>query len=199
VLTGLPNAPILAGSVKVEGAIATMSGAHSHHVSYPSLALSDDGVYVLTIAQGSARLLSVQGQNRILAPAQSSAQVAFAPGGHDAAVVDSLTGLTLIRDASGAAGTQLLAAPDEGLAGPVGVAFSQDKQTVYVACATAQSVAAFNLAGASRIAIGCACTPATLAPMGNLFRLTELTSGPLWVLDGAAATPRTVFVPARVE
>ena len=36
-------------------------------------------------------------------------------------------------------------------------------------------------------------------PMGNLFRLTELTTGPLWVLDGTAATPRTVFVPARVE
>jgi hypothetical protein len=35
--------------------------------------------------------------------------------------------------------------------------------------------------------------------MGNLFRLTELTTGPLWVLDGTAATPRTVFVPARVE
>jgi len=199
VLTGLPNAPVLTGSVRVEGAIAVMTGAHSHRVSYPSLALSDDGTYVLTIAQGSARLLSVQGQNRMLVPAQVNAQVTFAPAGHDAAVVDSLTGLTLIRDASGVAGAQLLAAPDEGLAGPVGVAFSQDKQTLYVASAKAQSVAAFNLAGASRTAIGCACTPTTLAPMGNLFRLTELTTGPLWVLDGTAATPRTVFVPARVE
>jgi hypothetical protein len=33
--------------------------------------------------------------------------------------------------------------------------------------------------------------------MGNLFRLTELTGAPLWLLDGAA--PRTVFVPARAE
>jgi DNA-binding beta-propeller fold protein YncE len=135
----------------------------------------------------------------MLVPAQVSAQVAFAHGGHDAAVVDSLTGLTLIRDASGTAGTQVLAAPDDGLAGPVGVAFSQDKQTVYVASAKAQSVAAFNLTGASRTAIGCGCTPTTLEPMGNLFRLTELTTGPLWVLDGTATTPRTVFVPARVE
>jgi len=199
VLTGLPGAPTLTGSVKVEGNAISVSGGRSHSVSAPSLALSDDGTYVLTIAQGTARLLSVQGQNRMLVPAQVNAQVAFAPGGHDAAVVDSLTGLTLIRDASGAAGTQLLAAPDEGLAGPVGVAFSQDKQTLYVASAKAQSVAVFNLAGASRTAIGCACTPTTLAPMGNLFRLTELTTGPLWVLDGTAATPRTVFVPARVE
>jgi len=200
VLTGLPGAPALTGSVKVEGnATGGAPGPRSRSVSAPSLALSDDGTYVLTIAQGTVRLLSVHGQNRMLVPAQVSAQVAFAPGGHDAAVVDSLTGLTLIRDTSGAAGTQLLAAPDEGLAGPVGVAFSQDKQTLYVASAKAQSVAAFNLAGASRTAIGCACTPTTLAPMGNLFRLTELTTGPLWVLDGTAATPRTVFVPARVE
>jgi hypothetical protein len=200
VLTGLPGAPTLTGSVKVEGNTAAgTAGPHSRNITAPSLALSDDGTYVMTIAQGTARLLSVHGENRMLLPAQVTAQVAFAAGGHDAAVVDSITGLTLIRDASGAAGAQLLAAPDEGLAGPVGVAFSQDKRTLYVASATAQSVAAFNLASDSRTAIGCACTPTTLAPMGNLFRLTELTTGPLWVLDGTAATPRTVFVPARVE
>ena len=35
-------------------------------------------------------------------------------------------------------------------------------------------------------------------PMGNVFRLTELNAGPLWLFDGTATTPRTVFVPARV-
>ena len=57
----------------------------------------------------------------------------------------------------------------------------------------------FNLAAGSRTAIGCACTPATLVPMGNVFRLTELTGAPLWLLDSGASTPRTVFVPARGE
>ena len=201
VLTGLPNAATLAGSVKVESqTLQGMTGAaHSFRSFSPAMALSDDGTYLLTVMQGSVRLLSVQGQNRSLMPAQAGALVAFAAGGHDAAVMDSLSGLTLIRDASGAAGTQVLSAPDEGLAGPVGVAFSQDEQTVYVASATAKSVAAFNLAAATRTAIGCACTPYTLVPMGNLFRLTELTAGPLWLLDGTAATPRTVFVPARGE
>jgi DNA-binding beta-propeller fold protein YncE len=200
VLTGLPNAATLAGSVKVEGVSMTMSsGARSFRSWAPSLGLSDDGVYVLTVVEGSVRLLTVQGQNRRLMPAQSNALVAFAAGGHDAAVMDSLSGLTYIRDASGTAGTQVLAVPDEGLTGPAGLAFSQDKQTVYVASATAKSVAAFNLTSASRTVIGCACTPSTLTPMGNLFRLTDLTVGPLWLLDGAAATPRTVFVPARGE
>jgi DNA-binding beta-propeller fold protein YncE len=200
ILTGLPSAPTLTGSIKVESfSMQTTNGLHSAHWSSPPLALSDDGTYMLNVIQGSVRLLSVQGQNRHLMPAQSSALLAFAAGGHDAAVMDSLTGLTLIRDAAGAAATQLLAAPDDGLAGPAGLAFSSDKQTLYVASSTAQSVVAFNLAAASRTAIGCACTPTTLEPMGNLFRLTELTGDPLWLLDGTAATPRTVFVPARSE
>jgi DNA-binding beta-propeller fold protein YncE len=196
VLTGLPNAPTLAGTVKVPGSVP-----ESRSVQPPteSWALSDDGVYLLTVAQGSARLLSIHGQNRSLIAAQSGGLVAFAAGGHDAAVMDSLAGLTLIRDASGAAGTQVLAAPDAGLASPTGLAFSQDQQTLYVASSAAQSVAAFSLASASRTAIGCACTPSTLMPMGNLFRLTELTAAPLWLLDGTASAPRTVFVPARGE
>jgi DNA-binding beta-propeller fold protein YncE len=200
ILTGLPGTPTLTGSVKGEWQIMqATTGAHSSHSWASSLALSDDGAYMLSVEQGSVRLLSVQGLNRHLMAAQASALVAFAAGGHDAAVMDSLAGLTLIRDASGAAGMQVLAVPDDGLAGPAGLAFSTDKQTVYVASATAQSVVAFNLAAASRTAIGCACTPTTLAPMGNLFRLTELTGAPLWLFDGTASTPRTVFVPARGE
>jgi hypothetical protein len=198
ILTGLPNSATLAGSVKVDGAVfQSQIGMHSSSWA-PSMALSDDGVYMLTVQDGSARLLSIHGQNRSLMAAQGSALLAFAAGNHDAAVMDSLVGLTMIRDAAGSAGMQLLAAPDEGLAGPAGLAFSQDEKTVYVASATAQSVAAFNLAAASRTAIGCACTPSTLAPMGNVYRLTDLTAGPLWLFDGTATTPRTVFVPARV-
>ena len=200
VLTGLPGTPTLTGSLKVESFTMQMTtGAHSSRTWSSSLALSDDGAYMLTVAQGSVRLLSVQGQNRHLMAAQAEALVAFAAGGHDAAVMDSLTGLTLIRDATGAASTQLLATPDDGLAGPTGLAFSADRQNVYVASATSKSVVAFNLAAASRTAIGCNCSPSTLVPMGNLFRLTELTGEPLWLFDGGAATPRTVFVPARGE
>jgi hypothetical protein len=199
-LTGLPNAPTQAGSVKVESrTLQGQTGAFSSFTSSsPSIALSDDGTYLLTIAQGSARLLSIHGQNRSLLAAQASALVAFAAGNHDAAVMDSLTGLTLIHDAAGAAGMQLIAAPDDGLAGPRGLAFSSDEKMLYVASSTAQSVAAFNLVSVERAAISCACTPTTLVPLGSVYRLTDLTTGPLWLFDGTASTPRTVFVPARV-
>ena len=205
VVSGLPNAPALVATVAIPSsagqATARPGDARPRPARTPgeTLALSDDGAYLLTVAGGSVRLLSIHGENRILLPAQSDALVAFAAGGHDVAVVDSAAGVTLIRDASGSANPQLLAGPDEALASAAGLAFSQDKQTLYVASATSRSVAAFNLAGGSRSAIGCECSPATLAPMGNLFRLNEFGPSPLWLLDGGAATPRTVFVPARGE
>jgi hypothetical protein len=203
ILTGLPSAPTLVATVNVPGdgqaSGAPTAGRKIAPAAAPSLALSDDGAYLLTVAGGSARLLGNQGENRVLIPVQPGALVAFAAGGHDAAVMDSLSGLTLIRDASGAAGQQLLASPDDSLAGAAGLAFSQDKLTLYVASATAQSVAAFNLAAGSRSAIACACTPSTLTPMGNVFRLNDFSAAPLWILDTGNSTPRTVFVPARGE
>jgi hypothetical protein len=189
VLTGLPGAPALVATVEIP-----RSGAASQ-----TLALSDDGAYLLTVSGGSLRLLSIHGENRSLLPAHAGALVAFAPGGHDAAVMDGVAGLTLIRDAAGAASPQVLATPDAGLAAAKGLAFSQDQSTLYVASAKAQSVAAFNLAAGSRTAIGCGCTPATLVSLGNLFRLNDLNSAPLWLLDPTGASPRTVFVPARAQ
>jgi hypothetical protein len=205
VITGLPNAPVLVATITIPGNGPATGPATANNRPAPagaaaqSLALSDDGTYLLAVSSGSVRLFSIQGENRSLLPAQPDALVAFAAGGHDAVVMDSTTGLTLIRDAAGAGSPQLLAAPDAGLAGPAGLAFSKNEQTLYVASATAQSVAAFTLATGSRSAIGCTCTPATLVPMGNFFRLNDIGSAPLWLLDGTASTPRTVFVPARAD
>jgi hypothetical protein len=205
VLTGLPNAPLLVATVTVPGPgqAAARASAGSRTVSLrapgEALAISDDGSYLLTVSGGQVRLLSIQGENRGLLPAEADALVAFAAGGHDAAVMDSVSGLTLIRDAAGAASPQVLAVPDDGLASPAGLAFSRDQKTLYVASAASRSVAAFNLAAASRSAIACNCTPAMLAPLGNSFRLNGISAGPLWLLDSGNSSPRTVFVPARVD
>jgi hypothetical protein len=81
----------------------------------------------------------------------------------------------------------------------VGVAFSQDSRKLYVASAAARGVVAFDLSANSRSSIACDCTPGTLAPMGNLYRLNDLGPAALWLLDTGAAGPRIVFVPARLE
>jgi hypothetical protein len=202
VFQGLPGAPALAGTIGLPAAgtaqasPATAGRSRQRAPATAGFALSDDGVYLLGVSDRFVRLLSVNGHNRSLVPAGAGALLAFAPGGHDAAVLDPAAGLLLIRDASGAANVQTIAPPDDSLASAVGVGFSQDGAKLYVAGSAAQGVVIFDLSASSRATISCGCMPTTLAPMGSLFRLTEFGSGPLWLLDTGALPPRIVFVPA---
>jgi DNA-binding beta-propeller fold protein YncE len=205
VFQGLPSAPALAGSVTlpaaggVEPSAAGVGRTHQPAPVAADFAISDDGVYVLSVSGGSVLLLSVNGQNRSLVQASAGSLVAFAPGGHDAAVMDPVAGLMVIRDAAGTATPQTIAPSDDSLASAVGIGFSQNGAKLYVASSTAQGVVAFDLNAGSRNTITCDCTPATLITMGSLFRLTEFGSAPLWLLDAGAAAPRIVFVPAATN
>ena len=207
VFQGLPGAPALAGAITLpstggrQPSPAPAGRSRQRTPTAADFAISDDGVYLLTVSGGSVRLLSVNGENRSLVPAgaDAGALVAFAPGGHDAAVFDPAAGLLLIRDASGAASPQTIAQPDDSLASAAGIGFSQDGAKLYVASAAAHGVVIFDLSASSRSTIACDCTPATLAPMGSLFRLNEFGSGPLWLLDAGATSPRIVFVPAHTN
>jgi len=202
VFQDLPGAPALSGSVTLPaagGAQASLAAASRSRQRIPAtadFAISDDGVYLLSVSSGSVRLLSVNGQNRSLVQAGAGALVAFAPGGHDAAVIDPAAGLLLIRDASGGATPQTIAQPDDSVASAAGIGFSQDGTKLYVASSAARGVVAFDLTASSRSMASCDCTPSTLVPMGSLFRLNEFGSGPLWMLDTGASVPRIVFVPA---
>jgi len=183
ILTGLPDSPALAGTLNLG---ATPS----------ALALSDDGAYLLYIAGASVRLLG-SGGGRSLTTAGDGAMAAFAPGSHDAAVLDPAgAGMVLFRDLAGASVRSILAAPDAGTASPAGLAFSADGRQLFLASASAQSVAAFDLSTGAHTAFPCNCTPTGLAPMGSLLRLNELGAGPLWLFDAGADQPRIVFVPA---
>jgi DNA-binding beta-propeller fold protein YncE len=205
VFQGLPGAPALAGAVTLPAAggaqlsSATAGRSRQRTPATADFAISDDGVYLLSVSGGSVRLLSVNGQNRGLVQAGAGSLVAFAPGGHDAALLDPAAGLLLIRDAAGAATVQTIAQPDDSLASPVGIGFSQDAAKLYVASSAAQGVVIFDLSASSRGTVSCDCTPTTLVPMGSLFRLNEFGSGPLWLLDAGAAAPRIVFVPAHTN
>jgi hypothetical protein len=55
-----------------------------------------------------------------------------------------------------------------------------------------------NLQDGSKTAVDCSCTPNILQPMAGdaLFRVTELSAGPTWILNAAPATPQLTFVPA---
>jgi hypothetical protein len=200
VLTGLPDAPVVAatldaGSAGLSSSQLAVAARNSRRAASGSLAVSDDGTLLLIAARGSVRLLGAGGNNGKVMDASDRALVAFAPGGHDAAVADPTgAGLILFRDLTGTSLQQVLAAPDGATGSAVGLAFAADGNRVYLA--NAGGVAVFDLAAGSRIAVACACAPAGLAPMGRLFRLTEPGSEPVWLLDTLGSQPRTVFVPA---
>jgi hypothetical protein len=184
VIKGLPDAPTAAAAVRLR------PNPRSRRQLPETLAISDDGAYLLYSSGGPIELIGVSGNNRQVMESGAGAVAAFAPGGHDAAIVNS-TKLTLYQDIAGAATERSFA----GIAAPSAMAFSSDSQKLVVASATGKAVTTIQVASGDSSALACNCTPSALIPMGAVFRLNELGSGPLWLLD-TASDRGLVFVPA---
>ncbi len=188
---GLPGAPVVSGTI----ALPPDSGVAAGGMAYGKrrrpgggpVAVSDDGLYLLYGTGSTVELLGVAGDSRKLTDA-SGAMLVFAPGGHDAAIIDAQA-IALFQDAAGPATVRRL----PGVTGVRGADFSPDGKHLYLAAA---AVTAIDVATGDRAGIACDCRPTGLSRMGSAFRLNELGSGPLWLLDAAAAEPRIVFVPA---
>jgi hypothetical protein len=199
VFTGLPDSPVLAGTLEFRAEVTEPQAASfrgPRRMNSGSLAVSDDGAYVLLADSNSVRLLGIAGVNRTLTDAGAGALVAFAAHGHDAAVAGAADdGLVLFRDVAGAS-ERRVPAPGKELAIPAGLAFSLDGRQLFLANSGARSVTAFDLAAGDRSVIACDCAPSALIPMGSVFRLNELGTEPIWLLDAGTTGPRIVFVPA---
>lgn len=191
---GLPDAPVVTGTIELPVDRPPAAGGLSHgKMRRPGggpVAVSDDGLYLLYGNGGAVELLGVAGDSRKLTDAAANALPVFAPGGHDAAVIDA-QGIALFQDAAGAATVRRL----PGLSGVRGADFSPDGKRLFLAAA---AVTTLDIATGDRNELTCNCRPAVLDRMGTAFRLTDLGSGPLWLLD-ASADPRIVFVPALAK
>jgi DNA-binding beta-propeller fold protein YncE len=186
IVTGLPDAPSAAGSLDL-----------SALNSPDSLALSDDGAVLLASSGNSVHLFGNFNDLGSITSIAGPAPLAFAPGGHDAAIGDlSGAGILLFHDLTGSGDVRTLAAPDDALGASSALAFSADGKRLLVANSKGQSVIAFDVAAGSRTATACSCSPTALIPLGSLFRLNDLGHDPLWLLDAQASDPRIVFVPA---
>jgi hypothetical protein len=182
IVTGLPDVPAIASSVAVQPL-----------GSSDSLALSDDGAALLVASGNSVELFGGAADLGKVADTAGPALAAFGPGSHDAAIVDrGGAGIVLYRGLTGTPGSQVLAATDDTIGAATAVAFSTDGGQVMLA--SGQSVTLFDAATGGRNAVACSCTPSTLARMGNVFLLNDLSSAPLWLLD--ASTGDIKFVPA---
>ncbi len=184
VIKGLPDAPVVASTISLRG------NPRPRRPLPDTLAISDDGAYLLYAAGGPLELIGAAGDSRQVMAGATGVLAAFAPGGHDAAVTRNGK-LTLFQDIAGAATERSF----DGVEASSAVAFSPDGQKLFVASATGRAVTTIQVATGDRSALACDCTPAALIPMGSVFRLTELGSGPLWLLDPASERG-LVFVPA---
>jgi len=184
-VSGLPDAPVVGGSIDLTGAGKP-----------DALALSDDARTVLVSVNNSIRFFESYADMGKLMDTAAASQVAFAPGGHDAVVADTSAGVVLFHDLAGAGNSQVIAPPDENKATFSALAFSADGKSLFLASSAAQALTQLDLAAGSRTRIPCSCSPTVLARMGNVFRLTELSGDPLWLLDAPESAPRIVFVPA---
>jgi hypothetical protein len=191
IYSGLPDAPALAGTIDLPGETRVVRGGQTlAKVRRPAgndAALSDDGRYLLYVSGDAAELLGVAGDSRRLTPAHAGTQLAFAAGSHDAAVIDAQA-ITLFQDAAGAATIRRL----PGVTGARAASFSTDGKRLFLA---GDAVTVLDLADGQRTDLPCDCRPAELSRMGATFRLNEIGSGPIWLLD-AAASPKVLFVPA---
>jgi sugar lactone lactonase YvrE len=209
VLTGLPDAPALGSSLSLHAvsqsaATAAAKGAversRTGSVSgVEGLAVSDDGKALLVAAANTVRLYNSGTDLGKLVDTSRTPVMAFAVGGHQAAIADPKTGTLLYQDLLSSGASQVVAPPDANNASPSAVAFAADGKTLFLASFAAQSVTQLDLVAGSTRSIACNCSPYALTRMGSVFRMNELGSDPMWLLDTTAANPRVVFVPALVQ
>lgn len=189
VLTGLPGAPRAAAELYL-----------SPGQSPSPLAVSDDSHLVLVGIAGTVFWITADGEVPLLDGLGQITSIALA--GHDAIVADGRHNRVYrVRDVTGNVETQVLAGQDEGIAQPVAVAVSRDNRRAFVANAKPGGITILDLRGDNPVArIACACKPTGLDRLtgDSVFRLTEPSARPMWVLDASGHKPRVVFVPPEL-
>jgi hypothetical protein len=184
VFVNLAQAPTLLGAFSVRDA-----------AGLNTFAITDDGrTAALGFSSGETGSLYIQTLNGPIRPIpslQRVSAVAFLRGSDTLIAADdaqneiySVTGGQVVA----------IATADNGVAGPVAVAASNDNQRILVANASAGSVTVIGPTGISD-PLPCHCTLSGLYPTNadSVFRLTQFSGGPVLLVDAAGATPRLIF------
>lgn len=188
-VSGLPGAP------KVSSEFYLSRGQ-----MLTALAVGDDGHTVLTAAGSAVFQVTAGGEVPVLADLDHVTAITI-PAAGTAFVADSGNNqIHRVRGIGGGIETDVIAGPKEGISAPVAVAASQDGSRLFVANSKPGSVSIIALkSGTTGSTVACACDPSGLQRLaGNeAFRLTEMSSQPMWMLDAGGSEPRVLFVPAE--
>ena len=193
ILTGLPQAAVVAGTIDLSGLPAVTA-----------MAVSDTGGFVL-IAVGQAEPVSLFRAAPGSAPSligsyRSVSSMRLFDGGRQALVADVLANTVYdVADPAGTSVSQVVASAQDGIQGLVAADADSSGRRVFAALSSG-TIMIFDRNGGATTAIDCACTPTGLYRLAGpaAFRLTELSSGPLEVLDANNA-PRVVVVPPPAQ
>ena len=166
-----------------------------------AIAVSDDAQLVLmsvTSGDTAALWLLAPGYSPVRLPVTTPvAAVAFRPGSTDAVAIDANGAVYGIRN-SGFPGevVQILDAQDK-TAAAVAVSVSADGTLAY-SSHRAGTLAVIDLVNAAIQTVPCGCAPAGMERLAapGLFRVNEISDGPLMLFDVSTPTPRVWFVPA---
>jgi len=194
ILTGLAATPAVAGEIDVS----------SLPVLITAMAVNDTGSFLL-MAAGQAESVSlyyvaISSAPRLVGSFRSVSSVRLFNAGQQALVADTLAATVYqVTDPAGAAVTQVVASASDGISGLVAADTDSTGQRIFAAAGTG-TVLILDRSGGPAATLNCACAPTGLFRLAGAatFRLTELASGPLQVLDANAA-PRIVAVPPPAQ
>jgi hypothetical protein len=174
IVKGLPSNPELAGDFSTYSAGA-------------KLAISDDAERLLQLtADGEVYSFTLDGNSKRL-DIDGVISAAFLAGSREALLVQTSGDIAQSVD-----GKVIASVPGASAIS----AFDENRRAVVTSGSGKLTV--LNLLDGSQSSVECSCTPDTLQPMagGGLFRISELSTGPAWILNAASAIPQLTFVPA---
>jgi len=189
VLSGLPASPKVVDELYLTGSALPSALA----VGDDNTVLAGVGTSVFWVTR-SGEVPVLTGVRKVSAITLQSARLAL--------VADATTNqIHRLHNLTSALETDILAGPAQGIATPVAVAVSSDGRRAFAANGKSGTVAILDLIGKApvrKIACGCKLTGLDRLDGDNLFRLTELSNRPMWVLEASTKETRVVFVPAAL-
>jgi hypothetical protein len=189
IVGGLPAAP------KVSRELYLSAGQ-----SPSALGVSDDGHTVLAAVGGTVFQLTAGSEVPVLTELSHVAALTIPVTG-TAFVADSgRNQIYRIQGIGGGIETDVIAGPHDGINGPVAIAVSRDNSRAFVANGKAGTLVTILLtAQPTATHIACGFTPKGLERLAGteVFRLTEISKLPMWVVEAGGSEPRFLFVPAE--
>jgi hypothetical protein len=192
VVTGLPSSPAISRQIDLSQFASTLS----------ALAITDDATFVMAGFSapegGSVYLMASDGSQQLVLTLGTPSAILFLDSNPDALVADqSNDTVYLLQNNGGNLAATVAANHDSGVVAPEALGVTGDGRWAFISSAEGEQITGIDLSGASvPVPISCPCNPSSLQRMrgGAVFRLTEASSGSIWLLDATADQPRVVFV-----